>query len=379
MAALLLQHRGKNLSFAEVKTAFQNTAVPAKRYQSSLIDSVALQGASFLNIYDAATTTTVVSPSFLALNDSVHIKDSYTLMITNKDITPVCFTLTQVGTATANPFNGVEDIVQPRNTTTFTSNHAIVGFGSNRQATLNTPSVPPNSSVNVTVHFSPPPTASPSLHPLYSGHLVVSRYGNATPVARVPYAGVVGNWTAAHILAVSSPSMVRPAGFYLPASTQGNATTFTAITAGATVNLTAHNIALWNSFAGTTRNGIAVVVYTGSDAATRASLVALGLMDAGNRDQGVLKVRGEDGGDLLFMYNDFSARNAPFAGQSVGAPLFYYWGGEVYASESADTYVKLPAGEYKLRLKGLRHFRPRFAQDDADFHIVETPTFHLVY
>ncbi|KAI8846718.1 peptidase S8/S53 domain-containing protein [Chytridium lagenaria] len=65
--ALLLEAKGAaNLNFETVRTLIMNTATPANIIRSPLVDSVTRQGAGLINIYNAITTKTIVSPPALS-------------------------------------------------------------------------------------------------------------------------------------------------------------------------------------------------------------------------------------------------------------------------------------------------------------------------
>jgi hypothetical protein len=60
----------------QVTEALTSNATPVK--QKSRAASVAQQGAGVLNVYSAITSSTLVSPSFLLLNDTRHCKGRQT-------------------------------------------------------------------------------------------------------------------------------------------------------------------------------------------------------------------------------------------------------------------------------------------------------------
>jgi len=69
--------------FSIVKNIFQSTAMPIKDYNSALLSTVAQQGAGLVNIYQALTSTILISPSEFALNDTVRKATSYKFNVTN--------------------------------------------------------------------------------------------------------------------------------------------------------------------------------------------------------------------------------------------------------------------------------------------------------
>ena len=61
----------------------QSHATVMKIYNSSLLASAAQQGAGLVNAFEALTTTTIISPGELALNDTVRRAKSYQVRVTN--------------------------------------------------------------------------------------------------------------------------------------------------------------------------------------------------------------------------------------------------------------------------------------------------------
>ncbi|KAI9325422.1 peptidase S8/S53 domain-containing protein, partial [Zopfochytrium polystomum] len=198
--ALYLQSRqsGVKPTFETVRTAFQNNAIPTKMYKSDMMDSVALQGAGLVNVYSTITSKSVITPSFLALNDSQFTsKTHYTLTLTSYYSSAVAFTFTNVGAATVYMFDGVEDFIQPASSTKYTTDYAVLGFGNKQEAVYSTV-VQANASVKVNIDVTQPPNADPRRFPIFSGFVRVTNNFDDDTVT-VPYAGMVGNWTDAGI------------------------------------------------------------------------------------------------------------------------------------------------------------------------------------
>ena len=101
--ALYLSHLGnlRRPSFAELLSRFQSNANPVNLANSSLLASVAQQGAGLINAFQTLTATTVIWPSELALNDTVRTKEFYTVLITNIGEEAARYTLSHRGAALA--------------------------------------------------------------------------------------------------------------------------------------------------------------------------------------------------------------------------------------------------------------------------------------
>lgn len=75
--------------------------MPVNVYNSLLLASAAQQGAGLVNAYQALTTTTIFSPSQLALNDTVRLAPSYKVKLWNIGTTLNTYKITHGGAALA--------------------------------------------------------------------------------------------------------------------------------------------------------------------------------------------------------------------------------------------------------------------------------------
>ena len=91
--------RRRRPSFAELLNRFQSNANPVNLANSSLLASVAQQGAGLINAFQTLTATTVIWPSELALNDTVRMKKFYTILVTNVGKEPARYTVSHRGAA----------------------------------------------------------------------------------------------------------------------------------------------------------------------------------------------------------------------------------------------------------------------------------------
>ncbi|KAJ3296415.1 hypothetical protein HDU76_006728 [Blyttiomyces sp. JEL0837] len=382
--ALLLQSN-PTLTFEQVRAILQNTAVPAKIYNSTLIDSTVNQGAGLVNIYNAINTKTIVTPSALALNDTANTQQHYTIAITNNYKKDVTYTLSAFGAAQANPFVAGDDATQEQAGTTFTANYAKVTFNNDHDQTT-TVKVPAGKSHSVNVHIKAP-NSNKKLFPIYSGFVKLSN-DHDDNVVTVPYTGMVGYWKDAPIFARNSSIFANsPVGI---GATDAYINGSVPIFDGYTLNLTAavDSIYLYPIAATTSRLAYISVIYAGHNTTVQRQLKSLGL---GNDDAhsvafgyGVDPLTGASAGAGSLLFNPFS-RNSPNAAQSVTPPSLWGFDGRVYAnltdaaSATAEP-VQLPAGLYKFRFAALKHFEkiPKNFHEN-DFDVIYSHKFNLVY
>lgn len=87
--------------FSSATQILQSTAMPVKIYNRSLFATVVQQGAGLVNAYQALTTTTIFSPSELALNDTVRKAASYKVNVSNIGNIIGVYTISHTGAALA--------------------------------------------------------------------------------------------------------------------------------------------------------------------------------------------------------------------------------------------------------------------------------------
>ncbi len=87
--------------FSVATGILQSNAMPVNMYGSSLFATVAQQGAGLVNAYQALTTTTLLSQSQLALNDSVRTSTSYSINVTNIGNNTATYNMNHSGAALA--------------------------------------------------------------------------------------------------------------------------------------------------------------------------------------------------------------------------------------------------------------------------------------
>jgi subtilisin family serine protease len=274
--ALLLQKRGK-IGFDASRAYLQNTATVTNIYNTSLVHSPAYQGAGLVNIYKAAASGTLVTPSSLSLNDTVYSKRAVTIQIQNNYGFPLTYQITHTPAATVNTFNSGDDFVLDQSTTTFTSNNVATVIFPNGRTTSYSITVRPGNAATISLTMIAPLPRAPDLWPLYGGYIAVANSYDSI-VTHVPYAGVAGVWSNRDIWARNSTSLYNrwaldnPMGPYglfgtKPTSTGTGLyadTTFTPLTNLGVVNASNYGLLL-TPIASSTRSGNVTITYLCKD------------------------------------------------------------------------------------------------------------------
>ncbi|KAJ3095598.1 hypothetical protein HDU97_006769 [Phlyctochytrium planicorne] len=406
VAALLLQALGRDRpTFAEFKRILQNTANPAKKFKTDLIDSVAFQGAGLINAYQAITSKTAVFPSNLALNDTQYTQQHYKLTVTNKNTVPVTYGVKHLPALQVTPFNLGDDATLTNADNKYTADYATVKFSKNndRVDTLEF-TLKAGESKSFNVHFQPPSNAVASQFPIYSGYVVVTVDGDK--VASVPYAGLVGRWRDAPVLVRKSAKFddllqktLKPALGALGIPVAPNATFSTGVYSifdgfakqlgpNQVFNATQDPPLLILPVAGTTtRRFQADVLYKGSD---WSALKAVGVtrwtpLTIYSRSIALNPVAGPQPltiGRRTIAERIPKTRDGYQQGQTVVRPSLYLFDGAVVANLSSDaaSALALPAGRYQIRIAGLKHFgRTNAPVGGTDYDTVLSNEFDLVY
>ncbi|MGI9102946.1 MAG: S8 family serine peptidase [Terriglobales bacterium] len=196
-AALLLQAFPKTQS-RKVRDILQNTARPALWSLApgyGLLDSTFRQGAGMVNIYDAITATTRITPGKIATGEGQAGPVTTTLTISNNADTDVTYNTSFVSGIAATQGDK------------YSTNVYTQGFYTTDETVSFSPStvtVPAGSSVPVDVTITPP-TVDPSGNvsapedALYGGYLVFTPTADGTTL-QVPYGGIVGDYQAIQVL-----------------------------------------------------------------------------------------------------------------------------------------------------------------------------------
>ncbi|KAF8934940.1 hypothetical protein BGZ58_005338 [Dissophora ornata] len=192
--ALYLEGRpNADRSANAIKTAFQNTAQP--RMQQKGFEgyaSVTQQGAGLLSMMDVLNTQAVVTPSRIALNDTVNMNSAQMITVTNNGKTPLEYVIQVIPAAGVQPFG--KDM-------TIEKTPQLIAAEASVEIPQSNITVLPGSSVTVNLTFTGPST-DPLKYVIYSGYV---RFTPATvsvesPVIHVPYMGMQGDYKTVNIL-----------------------------------------------------------------------------------------------------------------------------------------------------------------------------------
>jgi len=113
-AALLLQKNGKSPHVARrARTLFETTAlaIPRNKSENSPLHSLAQAGAGLINVYNALTLRTTLSPGELLLNDTAHYQPVHRLTLHNNGQKQQSYSIEHYPAATANTIGSVRLVV----------------------------------------------------------------------------------------------------------------------------------------------------------------------------------------------------------------------------------------------------------------------------
>jgi minor extracellular serine protease Vpr len=295
---------------AAVQTALQNSADPVPFSIFSNRDAVHLQGAGMVDIDDAITATTTVTPSELSVGEGTTAK-IFTLTIANEGADPVTYALSHVPALMTHSSTFAPGIA---------TNAAAVGFSA---ASVD---VPGGESASFNVSITPPGVN----RSVYGGSLVVSGGGR---VYRVPYAGFAGDYQSIQVLAPGGcPLSPFPGIFKRGGETVCVAATETSpavLLAGAFTRQTEG--ALFNVEDRTDRP---VILYHRAHQSRRLEIRAINM--ATNESH-------------LVAFADYLTRNAT---NGVGGFFTYTWDGKRLVTNPAGRVHRseVPEGSYQLQI-----------------------------
>ncbi len=304
---------------------------------------VAQQGAGLIQAYDAAYTTTTLSVSSLAFNDSDHHIPVQNFTISNEGKTSAIYTLGHSGAGTAFTFANDTTIFPakfPEELITV-AKYATLTFSGDTTITI-----PAGERRIIQVSVTPPTDVSNRLFPVYSGYVTIN--GSDGSALSLPYMGVAGSLQSLTVLDPVNTFLSRSldrnftrilsnASFVLPPAGHVNDTTYINKTSLPQVNI---NLAM-------------------GTASLRVDVVPIRI--CGNRT--TADVLGFNSLGLIKGYP------SPWQSRDPQAPL--PWDGSL----SDGTYA--PAGLYKLVIRALHIFGNR--DKASDYDVVESTPFRIRY
>ncbi|KAH7039182.1 peptidase S8/S53 domain-containing protein [Linnemannia elongata] len=207
--ALYYQLTKTKPSGIDVRRVFKNTATISKNWGSKTYASVAKQGAGLINVWNALTTSALVSPDHIDLLDSVNLRKIQQITIKNVGRKTETYTLSHSPADALNSYTKGNVFPHPR--PVIEADYALVSFSANKVK------IPAGKSVKITVTFAEPKVGNAAQFPLYSGFVVATPATEGSPSVHVPYIGLKGDVS-------KMPIMDTDLGFPSLAVTQANGT-----------------------------------------------------------------------------------------------------------------------------------------------------------
>ncbi|CAO3636861.1 unnamed protein product [Cunninghamella blakesleeana] len=190
--ALYLEYARKNglpTSPSYVMEQFQNYALPATRNtEASLLDTPLHQGAGLIQLYDAITKSTHVTPSSISFNDTASTTEykSHTLTITNNGNDLITYKISNKPSYSIDPYE-----IENRNYT-ISPNVKYKTLKAKLFMSKNIIQVQPHQSVQVKITVVPP-KGNEKEHSMYGGYIYFQSSNNqANKDISIPYFGVIG-------------------------------------------------------------------------------------------------------------------------------------------------------------------------------------------
>ncbi|KAG0052331.1 hypothetical protein BGZ83_002724 [Gryganskiella cystojenkinii] len=183
--ALYMQSKKSKPHGDVIRKVFKNTATIKKNYGSKTYTSAAKQGAGLINVLNAITTTTSISPDHIDLLDTNHFQKTVKIQIKNEYKHTQTYDLTHL---TADAYNSYShNNTFPSPTPDIEADYASVSFSATKVK------IGPGKTTTVTLKFKEPKKGKSEEWPLYSGYIVATPRTKNGVAVHVPYIGVKGD------------------------------------------------------------------------------------------------------------------------------------------------------------------------------------------
>ncbi|KAG9301181.1 hypothetical protein G9A89_012564 [Geosiphon pyriformis] len=196
--AILFQAKGR-MSPVKARNLLMNTARPVEllpnEKNQTVHTSVTRQGAGLINLLNALTATTVITPGKLALNDSANFNDDTTLTIINTGKKTAKYSVSHVGAEAINGYG--TDVFVPIQEPISQKSFAKVLFSESSFTLKN------GESRKVKVKITPPSNLDDAKHFMYSGFILFTDNTNKKTFS-VPYMGMKGSMKTLPIIDILS-------------------------------------------------------------------------------------------------------------------------------------------------------------------------------
>lgn len=203
--ALFLKSEGKNKkqSISYINEQFQNYAYATKVYNTTKLDNPIRQGAGLVQVYDAITQKTHISPAQISFNDTATTKyRTQTITVTNHGSKTIKYEVVNDVATGVSPYDVEASGYTPLEPAENTVAAAKLRFSKK------TFKLSPGKSQKITVTVTPPKTNAKD-HIFYGGFIhVKSKQQSSAKDIKVPYFGVVGSQKTLPIFDTGFPTII---------------------------------------------------------------------------------------------------------------------------------------------------------------------------
>ncbi|KAG0307464.1 hypothetical protein BGZ99_001436 [Dissophora globulifera] len=183
--ALYMQSQKKHFCGSQIRKVLKNTATIINNFNSTTPYSAARQGAGLVNVLNAITTTTCITPDHIDLYDTVKFRKTVHIKIRNDGKVSETYTLSHTPADALNSYRNGD--ILPLGTPYIEADYATVGFSSN------TIDIAPGETVTITLKFTQPKNGDATQWPIYSGYVIATPMTARSIAVHVPYTGVKGD------------------------------------------------------------------------------------------------------------------------------------------------------------------------------------------
>jgi subtilisin family serine protease len=212
VGALLLAVKGRNVDVARAaRDILQSTAniIPSSKDETALFQTASQQGAGLVDAFKALTSTTIVAPGQLLLNDTAFFNGKQTFTVTNSGSKAVTYKLSHTPAGTAHTL--INDSIQPAlYPVPLTADFAHLSLSSD------TFYLKPGEKKKVTVSFTAPTLTNRTI-PVYSGWIEVAGQETGECLS-VTYLGIAARLKESKVIDNTDFTFGQP----IPALIDGN-------------------------------------------------------------------------------------------------------------------------------------------------------------
>ncbi|KAF9397202.1 hypothetical protein BGX21_009102, partial [Mortierella sp. AD011] len=183
--ALYMQAKKSKPHGDVIRKVLKNTATISSNFNSTTKASAAKQGAGLVNVLNAVTTTSSITPDHIDLLDSVHFQRTVKITLKNEGKHTETYTLSHIPADALNSYNTKNSF--PLGVPIIEADYATVKFSADKIK------IRGGKSAKITLKFTEPKKGKASQFPLYSGFIVATPKSKGGVAVHVPYTGVKGD------------------------------------------------------------------------------------------------------------------------------------------------------------------------------------------